>query len=102
MSRRQANAVLLLSALVWGIAFVPQSIVSPPIGAFAFMGSRFFSALRNKAKTYLVAIRQSLFGKPEQILDKKHEKSAFSAIFQPPKIETVKCVGYAKRRIFNF
>ncbi len=64
--------------------------------AFACFGK---SALRSKVKTYFVAIRQNLFGKPEQILGKKHEKSALSVIFQPPRVEAVELVGYAKRSI---
>ena len=55
--------------------------------------------LRSKVKTYFAAIRQNLFGKPEQILGKKHEKSALSVIFQPPRVEAVELVGYAKRSI---
>jgi hypothetical protein len=57
--------------------------------------------LRRKGTTYFAAIRQNLFGKPEQILGKKHEKSAVSAIFQPPKVETVELVGYAKRSLHD-
>jgi hypothetical protein len=50
MSRLQAKAVLLLSALFWGIAFVPQSIASPLIGAYAFIGSRFLRLCATKQK----------------------------------------------------
>lgn len=41
LSRGQANFVLLLSACVWGIAFVPQAIAAQYIGAFSFSGVRF-------------------------------------------------------------
>jgi hypothetical protein len=34
-----------------------------------------YKLLRNKVNPYFVASRQNLCGKPEQILDKKHEKS---------------------------
>lgn len=41
LNRGQANFILLLSACVWGIAFVPQAIAAQYIGAFSFSGVRF-------------------------------------------------------------
>ena len=41
LSRTQANLILLISACVWGCAFVPQSLVTPYIGPITFTGVRF-------------------------------------------------------------
>lgn len=41
LTRTQANMLLLLCAAAWGCAFVPQSIVTPYIGAMTFTGVRF-------------------------------------------------------------
>ncbi|TDR28977.1 DMT family transporter [Hydromonas duriensis] len=41
LSRFQANSLLLLAAVAWGFAFVPQSIASKFIGPFSFTGVRF-------------------------------------------------------------
>lgn len=41
MTRFQANLILLIAALAWGVAFVPQSLAAPYIGAFGFTGVRF-------------------------------------------------------------
>lgn len=41
LTRLQANLLLLLAALAWGCAFVPQAIASKYIGAFSFTGTRF-------------------------------------------------------------
>jgi hypothetical protein len=54
------------------------------------------SALRSKVKTYFVAIRQNLFGKPEQILGKQHETFGLSVNVQPPNIKAVELAGDAK------
>ena len=41
LSRSQANLTLLIAACAWGCAFVPQSIVTPYVGALSFTGVRF-------------------------------------------------------------
>ena len=41
LSRPQANLILLLIALIWGSAFVAQSLGMKAIGPFAFTGLRF-------------------------------------------------------------
>ena len=41
LTRFQANALLLIAAIAWGCAFVPQSIATPFIGPFSFTGARF-------------------------------------------------------------
>lgn len=41
MSRTQANALLLLAALIWGTTFVAQQTVMKDLGAFTYTGARF-------------------------------------------------------------
>ena len=41
MKRWQANALLLATAAIWGLAFVPQSWGMDTVGPFAFTGLRF-------------------------------------------------------------
>jgi drug/metabolite transporter (DMT)-like permease len=41
MTRLQANAVLLLAALIWGSSFVVQQIGTGELGSITFTGSRF-------------------------------------------------------------
>ncbi len=41
MTHRQAHALLLLTSVIWGFAFVPQRIVAAHLGACACNGTRF-------------------------------------------------------------
>ncbi len=41
MTRRRANGLLLLTAFIWGTAFVAQSTAMASLGPFAFVGLRF-------------------------------------------------------------
>lgn len=44
MTRIKSNLCLLLTALIWGCAFVAQSVASATVGPFAFNGIRFLIA----------------------------------------------------------
>ena len=44
MTRMKSNLCLLLTSLIWGCAFVAQSVASASIGPFAFNGIRFLIA----------------------------------------------------------
>ncbi|MBI3440195.1 MAG: DMT family transporter [Proteobacteria bacterium] len=71
MSRLRADLLLLLAALIWGVAFVAQKFSFAYIGPFTFIAARFFiSALLVLPLAVREHRRQSviLFG-PSQILE---------------------------------
>ena len=66
-------AILLLAAIIWGFAFVAQSVGMENVGAFTFQASRMLLASLVLLPTALILgkIREKSTGKKEPFLDKK-------------------------------
>ena len=66
-------AILLLAAIIWGFAFVAQSVGMENVGAFTFQASRMLLASLVLLPTALISgkIREKSTGKKEPFLDKK-------------------------------
>ncbi len=65
--------ILLLAAIIWGFAFVAQSVGMENVGAFTFQASRMLLASLVLLPTALISgkIREKATGKKEPFLDKK-------------------------------
>lgn len=78
MKRWQANALLLITAMIWGLAFVPQSWGMQSMGPFAFTGIRFaMGALLIVPLVWMEHQKQSV------VLPPKHSTSTEPSQGQP-------------------